>query len=126
MRKFTKFILLILDESLIIFFIIYLLHDFNVDASVSIIFVLILVALLIFMLYIFLPQLRQPATGTEGMIGMSGKTIETLNPTGMIKIKGEIWTAESINGKIESGEKIIVKKVNDLTLIVKKTDKEYQ
>jgi membrane-bound serine protease (ClpP class) len=46
---------------------------------------------------------------------------------GRVKIKGEIWNAESINGKINKGNRIVVEKVNNLKLIVKKlnSDKKF-
>jgi membrane-bound serine protease (ClpP class) len=54
------------------------------------------------------------------MIGLSGIALEPLEPLGIIRIKGELWNAESINGTIKEGEIIIVEKVNNLILIVKR------
>lgn len=75
---------------------------------------------MIFMTYIFLPQLKKPMTGAEGMIEATGIAVNTLNPNGMVRIKGELWSAISIDSKIKEGEKIVVHKINGLNLLVKK------
>lgn len=120
MRKSTIFFLLIIDEVLIVGFFIFLSIYFGLDIQISVILTIFLVIIVGFIAYIFLPQLRTPVTGVEGMIGLSGIALETLKPLGKIKIKGEIWKAESINGEINKGEKIIVEKVNNLNVVVKK------
>ena len=85
--------------------------------------IVILATLIIFIAYIFLPQLKKPVTGAEGMIGMTGVAMETLNPEGMVRIKGELWSAESTGNMVDRGEKIVVEKVNGLSLRVKKLKK---
>ncbi len=120
MRLSIKFFLLIIDEILIGGFLIFLLYSFGWDWWSYGLVIIILVTIIIFMAYIFLPQLRKPVTGTEGMIGRTGITADVLDPVGTISMKGELWSAESIDGRIEKGEKIIVEKVNGLELLVKK------
>ena len=120
MRSLTKFLLIIIDELLIGCFLIYLLYQFRVAIWVFGLVIVILAFFIIFIAYIFSPHLKKPVTGTEGMIGMTGEVIETLNPEGMVRIKGELWSAESTDNMIDKGEKIVVEKVNDLTLVVKK------
>jgi membrane-bound serine protease (ClpP class) len=123
MRKSTLFFLLIIDEVLIVAFFIFLSIYYNLNIQIAVILTIVLVIIVGFIAYIFLPQLKKPVTGVEGMIGLSGITLETLEPAGKVKIKGEIWNAESINGKINEGDKIVVEKVNHLKLVVKKIDK---
>jgi membrane-bound serine protease (ClpP class) len=65
-------------------------------------------------------QRRKTTTGKEGLINETGETITDLTPDGMIKIHGEIWKAESVEGTINNGSKIIVTAVSDLKLLVKK------
>lgn len=66
-------------------------------------------------------QKRRPTTGHEGMIGESGNAITELNPAGQVSIHGEIWNAESFDGStIETGSKIVVKRVSNLKLLVSK------
>jgi membrane-bound serine protease (ClpP class) len=65
---------------------------------------------------------RRLVTGAEGMIGAFGKAAETLDPAGMVDIKGEYWKAVSTNTKIEAGREIEVTGINGLTLEVKEKD----
>jgi len=120
MRKSLTFIFLIMDEVLIVCFFIFLFIYFGVNLYVVGILTVVLVLIVAFIAYIFLPQLKTPVTGVEGMIGLSGIALETLEPLGRVKLKGEIWNAESINGTIREGEKNIKKKVKNLNLIVKR------
>ena len=120
MRKSTIFILLIIDEVLIVGFFIFLFIYFGLNLQIVGILTIILVLIVAFMAYIFLPQLKTPATGVEGMIGLPGISLETLDPIGQVRIKGEIWNAESANETIKEGEKIIVEKVKNLNLVVKR------
>ncbi len=65
-------------------------------------------------------QRRKPATGKEGLINETGEAITDLIPEGSIKVHGEIWKAESTEGNINKGEKIIVTGMLNLKLIVRK------
>ncbi len=120
MRKSTIFILLIIDEVIIVGFFIFLFIYFGLNLQIVGILTIILVLIVAFMAYIFLPQLKRPVTGVEGMIGLRGVSLEALDPMGQVRIKGEIWNAESVNETIKCGEKIIVEKVKNLNLVVKR------
>ncbi len=62
---------------------------------------------------------RKAQTGKEEMIGEVGRVVQELNPEGMVKIRGELWKAESKTGeRIGVGEKVRVVEVRGLTLIV--------
>ncbi len=65
-------------------------------------------------------QTRKPTTGSEGLVNETGEAITDLNPNGSVKVHGEIWKAESIEGEIPSGSKIIVTGVSNLKLKIKK------
>lgn len=56
---------------------------------------------------------------TEGMIGRKGKVVNKLAPEGLVKIGGELWTAESENGEIQPGVEVIVVKQDRLKLLVR-------
>lgn len=64
-------------------------------------------------------RLTKPTTGKEGMVGERGVALTTLNPTGEIKIHGEIWHAYS-DEKIKKGERVRVVGVDGLELKVEK------
>lgn len=65
-------------------------------------------------------QSRKPATGTEGIIGEIGEAITRLEPEGQIRIHGELWNAESLDGPLPKGTKVKVTQVSNLKLIVSK------
>lgn len=68
-------------------------------------------------------QRRQPATGSEGLIGEIGFTLSELKPNsvGQIMLHGEIWNAECSN-EVGKGAKVMVIGINELNLQVKKSD----
>ncbi|MHB8104509.1 MAG: NfeD family protein [Dehalococcoidales bacterium] len=65
---------------------------------------------------------RRKIHGAEGMIGMTGKVMESLNPIGTVKIKDEYWNARSIKGNIDAGESIEVIDIDGLLLKVRKKE----
>lgn len=67
-------------------------------------------------------QTRKPTTGIEGIIGERGEAITDLQPSGQIRIHGELWNAESSDGsEIGKGSKVEVIRVSNLKLIVRKS-----
>ena len=64
-------------------------------------------------------QKRKVTTGEQAMVGMTGVVVTTLNPSGQVKVQGEVWNAECPDGTLKKGEKIVVTAVLGLTLIVK-------
>jgi membrane-bound serine protease (ClpP class) len=63
-------------------------------------------------------QKAKPITGIEGIVGDVGETLARLEPSGMIRVHGELWKAESISGTIDKGEKVKVTAIKNLTLYV--------
>jgi membrane-bound serine protease (ClpP class) len=63
-------------------------------------------------------QKTKPVTGMEGLIGETGESVSRLGPSGMVRVHGELWNAESVTGTIEQGERIRVTAIKDLTLYV--------
>ncbi|MBW6501112.1 MAG: nodulation protein NfeD [Bacteroidales bacterium] len=66
-------------------------------------------------------QRRKPTTGAEGIIGEIGEAISDLEPGGQIRVHGELWNAESPEGPVSKGGKVIVTAVSNLKLIVRKS-----
>ena len=64
----------------------------------------------------------KPITGMEGIVGEIGETLANLDPTGVIRIHGEIWRAESVSGAIGQGSKVRVRAIKDLTLYVEQVN----
>ncbi len=91
--------------------------------SRSIIFSATVVTALFFLFIVGLgirAQRRKIVTGMEGLIGNIGEVTELLAPTGIVKVQGEIWNAESLTGNISIGEKVRIKEMKNLKLYVEK------
>jgi membrane-bound serine protease (ClpP class) len=89
--------------------------------SRSIIFTTTAVTTLFFMFVVGMglkAQRLKPVTGNNALIGMSGNALTIIDPSGMVKVNGETWKAIALSGKVNEGEKIIVKEIKDLTLYV--------
>ncbi|MCX8082135.1 MAG: nodulation protein NfeD [bacterium] len=61
---------------------------------------------------------RKIVTGKEGLIGEIGRVVKALKPEGLIFIQGEYWRARSTFGEIPEGKEVIVRRYEDLFLIV--------
>ena len=59
-------------------------------------------------------------TGAEGMIGELGEVISPCRPEGQVRVRGEIWNARC-EPQADLGERIRIKAIEDLTLIVEPT-----
>jgi membrane-bound serine protease (ClpP class) len=59
----------------------------------------------------------RPKTGAEAMIGMRAEVVSALHPNGQVRLKGELWEATCDAGA-EPGEKVVVRQMNGLTLVV--------
>ena len=56
-------------------------------------------------------------TGVEGLIGSTGEVIETCDPRGRVRLRGEIWHARCAS-RAEVGQRVAVTGVDGLTLEV--------
>lgn len=65
-------------------------------------------------------QRRKVVTGIEGLIGAKGEALDTLDPVGTVRVQGETWNAESVQGNISKGENIRVQAMKNLKLYVEK------
>jgi len=89
--------------------------------SHGVIFTSVFVSALFFLFVIGLglkAQRAKPVTGVQGMLNDIGESVEMLDPRGMIKVHGELWQAESIDGKIEKGSKVRIVSMENLKLKV--------
>ncbi len=58
--------------------------------------------------------------GMETMVGREAVVRTTLDPEGFVFFDGEMWTAESEEGAIQEGERVIITEVHGLRLKVKR------
>jgi membrane-bound serine protease (ClpP class) len=126
----TRLILAIISNALqlVIIWIIWrwLLPEFEIRLSVPVL-ISIMAAWAIIGTSIFVfttgALKKQVQAGQPSMIGTTGKVTSKLAPQGMVKIRGELWTARSITGEIDSGEQIMVTGQEGLKLLVRKEDR---
>ncbi|OPL12912.1 MAG: hypothetical protein AVO38_14305 [delta proteobacterium ML8_D] len=70
---------------------------------------------------VYMVHRTRPVTGKEGIIGSTAVVSSALKPEGQVRVSGEIWQAVSETGKhIRKGEKVAVRSIDGLTLIVSK------
>ncbi|MBM3451448.1 MAG: nodulation protein NfeD [Armatimonadetes bacterium] len=65
-------------------------------------------------------QRGRPKMGAPTLIGEVGVVLSDVNPVGTIQARGEIWSAESVEGPIASGQRVLVVSVDGLRLRVRK------
>ena len=63
---------------------------------------------------------RKPLDGLPDMVGSQGEVVSPLAPEGLVRIKGELWQAESASGRIDTGEEVTVVGQDGLKLVVRK------
>lgn len=67
---------------------------------------------------------KRATTGLEELIGNTATARTALSPAGQVFFRGERWEAISESGHIEANEQVIITKMKDLVLYVKKPDKQ--
>ncbi|HLF34101.1 MAG TPA: nodulation protein NfeD [Cyclobacteriaceae bacterium] len=65
-------------------------------------------------------QRKKVTTGQEGIIGEEGMALSDLMPSGEVRVHGEIWNAESVDGDILKETPVSVVEIENLKLKVKK------
>jgi membrane-bound serine protease (ClpP class) len=63
---------------------------------------------------------KRPEGGLSDMLGTRGEVVRSLDPEGMVRIKGELWKAKSAGRKINTGEEVTVVGQKGLKLIVER------
>ncbi len=122
-RDWLKVLVLLLDEGAVLLLVILVLRFVGIQIPLPIIIIMaLLVGAFVFIIHVaVLRSFHRPVvTGSEGMIGLQGRVVETLALTGAITVKGEYWKAKSVDDKIEVDENIEIVGVDGLALKVKK------
>jgi membrane-bound serine protease (ClpP class) len=84
--------------------------------------VIVVAAALEFSLWFFgvrYSRRRRATVGVETMVGTLGQAISTLEPTGQVKVDGEIWEARS-RSHVRPGDTVRVTAIDGLMLEVEK------
>ena len=100
------------ESTLILYIVIFLIIGFALGAWIT-------------RLLLRYPFGRKPLTGATSMVGQKGRvSAKTPNYT-EVKVSSQFWRAENIGvGELNVGDEVIVKNVNNLTLLVEKVQDE--
>jgi len=93
------------------------------------------VSIILLLLFIFMikPRIgslmhKSEATNADRVIGINGTVtteIDPVNMTGLVKVKGQIWSASSADGqKIPEGKTVVVMEIRGVRVIVKPISEE--
>ena len=63
---------------------------------------------------------RQASTGWEELVGKTAIVKTALEPEGLVLYRGERWKAESETGRVETGDTVVINRVDSLKLYVTK------
>lgn len=98
---------------------------FTVEPWVIIVAIIFLIAFIVFAIERAIrAHHRQESAGREDLIGKTAEVKTALSPKGTVFVQGEQWAAISETGHVESGEEVIITKVDGLKLWVSKNNKE--
>ncbi len=122
-KDWFKVLILLLDEVVVVAVVLAILWYFDIKLPL---WVAILGALLLGLLAFVTHKVIVPSfhvrqvTGREGMIGMEAEVVETLNPTGVIRVEGDLWKAKSVEDEIPNGETVEIQSVKRLVVEVRR------
>ena len=92
---------------------------FLIDSWMMVTLIIVIVAFTVVAVYWSIRAHRyQASAGREELIGKTADVKEALVPKGIVFIQDERWTAISEKGRVESGEEVIITKVDGLKLYV--------
>ena len=97
--------------------------DFEMTGPI-ILAIVLAIAFIVFIIYAIVKGQRlKLSAGVENMIGKEAVVQTTLNPKGTVLAEGELWTAIAEDSTIESGEEVIITRVEGLKLWVSRKPK---
>ena len=116
----------LLDDAAVVVIVLLVLWFLKIPISLPVIILLVLlfVATVFIMHKLVIPALRRgKITGSEGMLGLEGRVVKSLKPGGTVSVKGEYWTARSVDKNISVGEQVEIVGIDGLTLHVKRKER---
>ncbi len=88
--------------------------------SILLMIVVAAVFLLLTLVIIIRQRKKVPVSGGEEMVGQEAMVKKTLSPAGEVFLMGELWKAQLESGTALPGEKVRVRSIKGLVLIVEK------
>jgi membrane-bound ClpP family serine protease len=120
-RSWLKLLLLLLDDVLVVFLVVFVLWRLGVDFQpwVLALLVSLFIVLLFVMHKLLMPALVNTGSGDPtGLIGEEGDALTPLGRKGLVRVRGEVWKAKAKGRDIQVGERIVVADTERLGLIV--------
>ncbi len=126
MKNFLKFLALMADEVIVGLFLLLVLPGFGIGVpvwTVAVVIGILLAKDLLVAPFILRGGLSaRPETGSESLIGRTALIVEDLTPEGLVKVDGELWSAECINGTARRGESVVIISVSGARVLVKRRE----
>jgi len=123
MRLIWAILSTILEEAAFALIVIFLLPRWDIEFPLPLLIIILVIwSIVAATIYLAGTQAlkRKPLKGLTSMVGLQGTVIKKLSPEGLIKIKGEIWQAYSLDGEIGEGEEVEVTEQHGLKLKVRR------
>ena len=97
--------------------------DVEVDRRLIIVLASVLSVFMLSVVYNVVRARRQALSmGVETLVGRNAVARSLLDPNGFVFVNGEYWSAETENGPVQPGERVVVSEVKGLRLKVKKDE----
>ncbi|NJF25528.1 NfeD family protein [Thermococcus sp. Bubb.Bath] len=124
--RIVKFLLLSVDEIIVGLFLVWVLPGFGVEvplwAVASVIGVLIFKDILVAPFILRGGLSARPRAGSESLVGRIALVVEDLDPEGLVKVDGELWSAECIKGSARRGEVVKIVGVSGSKVLVERPE----
>jgi len=115
---------ILLEEAAIVVVVLMGLPQLGIEMPVGAL-IAVMVAFAVFSVLLYRAgsqALRRKPVALSVMVGSKGKVVSPLAPIGFIKIKDELWEAESVGSKISIGKEVMVVEQDGLKLTVRLHD----
>lgn len=116
----------LLEEAALVVIVLWGLPQLGIETPLGVL-IAVMVAWAAFSIFLYQAgsrALRRKPVALSVMIGSKGKVVNPLAPAGLIKIKDELWEAESVGGKIDTGKEVMVIGQDGLKLFVRRRNKD--
>ncbi len=123
-RNLLRLLALMADEIIVGVFIFLILPGIGVEIPIWA--GLLVIAVLLAKDFLIAPFVlgggvdKRPEAGPEGLVGRTALVVEDLSPEGVVKLDGELWKAECLNGTAKRGEKVRVTAVMGTKVLVER------
>ena len=123
MRNLLKLLALMADEVIVGILLLLVLPGFGIEVplwAVAVVIGTLLAKDFLIAPFVLKGLNARPRTGSESIIGRTAVVVEDLTPEGLVKLDGELWSAECVNGAAKRGERVSVVGLNGTRVLVER------